>query len=218
MAINTYIDILPTLLKGVIVTVETLVLSAFFAFLIAFIAGLCRLSKNGVVRKVTLIYVELFRGTSLLVQMFWIYFALPLWGLEFSALTAAVIALSLNYGAYASEIVRGAVLAIPKGQVEAAIALNMTPYKKMTRVILPQAIKLMLPSFGNTLIDILKGTALVSMITLGDLTYQALLVRSTNVGLTIEIFTLLIFIYFILALPLIILARWLEYKASVGGA
>jgi polar amino acid transport system permease protein len=218
IAIHTYIDMLPTLFKGVVVTVETLVLSAFFAFIIAFIAGLCRLSKNGILRKVTLIYVELFRGTSLLVQMFWIYFALPLFGLELSALTAGVIVLSLNYGAYASEIVRGAVLAIPKGQVEASIALNMTPYNRMTRVILPQAIKLMLPSFGNTLIDILKGTALVSLITLGDLTYQALLIRSTNVGLTTEIFTLLIFIYFVLALPLIILARWLERRASVGGA
>jgi len=218
IAINTYIEILPTLLKGLVVTVETLVLSAFFAFLIAFIAGLCRLSKNGLVRTVTLVYVEFFRGTSLLVQMFWVFFALPLLGLELSPLTAAVITLSLNYGAYASEIVRGAVLAIPKGQVEASIALNMSPYKRMTRIILPQAVKLMLPNFGNTLIDILKGTSLVSLITLGDVTYQAMLLRSTNISITTEIFTVLIVIYFLLALPLIITARWLERRASLGGA
>ena len=218
IAINTYLDILPTLLKGLVVTLETLVLSAFFAFLIALIAGLCRLSKIRMVRTVTLIYVEFFRGTSLLVQMFWVFFALPLLGLELSHLTAAVITLSLNYGAYASEIVRGAVLAIPKGQVEASIALNMSPFKRMTRIILPQAFKLMLPNFGNTLIDILKGTSLVSLITLGDVTYQAMLLRSTNISLTTEIFTVLIFIYFLLALPLIITARWLERRASLGDA
>jgi polar amino acid transport system permease protein len=103
--------------------------------------------------------------------MFWFYFALPHFGIVLPAFAVAVITMGLNYGAYASEIVRSSILAIPKGQTEAAIALNMTPRQRMWRVILPQAFRLMLPGFGNISIELLKGTALVSLITLNDLTY-----------------------------------------------
>jgi polar amino acid transport system permease protein len=215
--INTYFELIPSLLNGAKVTIQVLVLSIIFTYLIAFIAGLGKLSKNIMISGVSTVYIEVFRGTSLLVQLFWIYFVLPFFGIELSALAAGVIAISLCYGAYASEIVRGAILSIPKGQIEAAIALNMTPFKRMKNIIIPQAIKIMLPGFGNISIELIKGTALVSLITLGDLTYQALTLRNTNVGLTTEIFTSLILIYFIIALPLIFLARWLERRATVGG-
>jgi polar amino acid transport system permease protein len=200
------------------VTIQVLVLSLIFTYLIAFIAGLGKLSKLSIVRGVSSVYIEIFRGTSLLVQLFWIYFVLPFLGLELSAMTAGVVAISLCYGAYASEIVRGAILSIPKGQTEAAVALNMTPFQRMKRIIIPQAIKIMLPGFGNISIELIKGTALVSLITLGDLTYKALTLRNTNVGLTTEIFISLLVIYFVIAIPLIVLARWLERRAAVGGA
>ncbi|MGO4889250.1 ectoine/hydroxyectoine ABC transporter permease subunit EhuC [Anaerobacillus sp. MEB173] len=217
ITINTYFELIPSLLNGAKITIQVLVLSLIFTYSIAFIAGLGKLSKYLIIRGISSVYIEIFRGTSLLVQLFWIYFVLPFFGIELSALAAGVIAMSLCYGAYASEIVRGAILSIPKGQTEAAIALNMTPFQRMRRIIIPQAIKIMLPGFGNISIELIKGTALVSLITLGDLTYHALTLRNTNVGLTTEIFTALIILYFVIALPLIILARWLERRATMGG-
>lgn len=199
-------------------TVKVLLLSAVLAFCIAFVAGFGRLSRFAVVRFITAVFVELFRGTSLLVQMFFFFFALPAFGIELSPFTAGVIALGLNYGAYASEIVRGAILAIPHGQTEAGIALNMTRWQRMRLVILPQAIRIMLPGFGNNLIELLKGTSLVSLITLADLTFQARVLKDNYVGNQVEIFTLLLLMYFVIALPLIFLSRWLEKKASKGVA
>lgn len=218
IAISHYADLLPALLRGAFTTIETFILSAVFAFMIAFVAGLGRLSGNVFIQKAAAVYVEVFRGTSLLVQMFWFYFVLPFFGLELSALAAGVAALALNSGAYASEVVRCSVLAIPKGQTEAAVALNMTPRQRMRRIILPQALKLMLPGFCNISIELLKGTALVSLITLKDLTFQAMSLRSLYVGQTKEIFIMLLILYFILALPLVLLSRWLERRISVGGA
>jgi polar amino acid transport system permease protein len=183
---------------------------------IAFIAGLGRVSKFAVVRRLTSVYVELFRGTSLLVQMFFIFFALPAFGFQFSPFLAGVTALGLNYGAYGSEIVRGAILAIPNGQTEASIALNMTRWQRMRLVILPQAIRMMLPGFGNTSIELLKGTSLVSLITLTDLTYKGLMVQNTNISYTFPVFIVLLFMYFIIALPLIMGVRKLEKNASKG--
>lgn len=209
-------ELLPQLLRGASITVQVTFYSALLTFFIAFIAGLSRLSKNYLVRKATGVYVEIFRGTSLLVQLFWIYFVLPFFGLELSALAAGVIALGMNYGAYASEIVRGSVLAIPKAQTEATIALNMSRWQRMRRIIIPQAFKLMLPGFGNISIELLKGTSLVYFINLADLTNQSMLMRNTNNGQTFEIFTLLLIVYFVLALPLILTARWLERRSSVG--
>jgi polar amino acid transport system permease protein len=217
ISINAYFELIPSLLNGAKVTIQVLVLSIIFTYLIAFIAGLGKLSENIIISGVSSVYIELFRGTSLLVQLFWIYFVLPFFGINLSALAAGVIAISLCYGAYASEIVRGAILSIPKGQTEAAIALNMTAFQRMRNIIIPQAIKIMLPGFGNISIELIKGTALVSLITLGDLTYQALTLRNTNINLTTEIFISLLIIYFIIALPLIVLARWLERRATVGG-
>ncbi|MDQ0340354.1 polar amino acid transport system permease protein [Caldalkalibacillus uzonensis] len=206
------------LLQGVSVTVQLLVYSAIFAFIIAFVAGFGRLSKYGIVRGITITYVEFFRGTSLLVQLFWFFYVLPFFGLELPALMVGVMALAMNYGAYASEIVRSSVLAIPKEQTEAAIALNMTYWQRMRRVILPQAIKIMLPGFGNISIELLKGTALVVLIGVNDVTYMVkqILIPS-GAGTQYEMYLLLLVIYFILALPLILTARWLERRASLGG-
>jgi len=199
------------------VTVQLLIYSAIFAFIIAFIAGFGRLSKYRMIRIITVAYVEFFRGTSLLVQLFWFFYVLPFFGVELPALIVGVMALAMNYGAYASEIVRGSILAIPKGQTEAAIALNMTYWQRMRRVILPQAIKIMLPGFGNISIELLKGTALVVLIGVNDVTYivKQILIPS-GAGTQYEMYLLLLFVYFILALPLVLLARWLERRVSAG--
>lgn len=213
---SAYFDIIPKILPGVIVTIEILLAASCLTILVAFIAGLGRVSRFAIVRRITAIYVELFRGTSLLVQLFWIFFALPAFGFQFTPFLAGVVALGLNYGAYGSEIVRGAIIAIPSGQTEASIALNMTRWQRMRLVILPQAIRMMLPGFGNTLIELLKGTSLVSLITLTDLTYKGLILQNTNISYTFPVFIVLLVLYFIIALPLIVGVRKLEKNVSRG--
>jgi len=109
-------DLLPLLMQGAQVTIQVAFLSMIVALLAAFTAGMCRLSKSPIIRHTTMVYVEIFRGTSLLVQLFWLYYCLPFMGIELPKLLAGVLAIGLNYGAYGSEIVRSAILAIPKGQ------------------------------------------------------------------------------------------------------
>ncbi|WP_213584097.1 ectoine/hydroxyectoine ABC transporter permease subunit EhuC [Paenibacillus sp. J2TS4] len=210
-------DFLPPLMRGVKITLLVMIYSTIVAFLMSFIAGLGRLSKYRVIRFATVVYVEVFRGTSLLVQLFWIYFALPmLIDVRVSAITASVLALGLNYGAYGSEVVRSSILAVPRGQTEATIALNMTPGQRMRLVILPQAFVRMLPSFGNLLIELLKGTSLVSFITVMDLTYQGMILRSYSNYHTTEIFIMLLITYFVIAYALTLIVRWFEKRAAAG--
>lgn len=211
------LDLLPPLLKGLKVTILLTVYSTIIAFCLAFIAGLGRLSKLFLIRWISATYVEVFRGTSLLVQLFWMYFALPmLLDIRLSAMTAAVIALSLNYGAYGSEVVRSSILSVSKGQIEASIALNLTTFQRMWRIIIPQAWAMMLPGFGNLQIELLKGTSLVYLITLTDLTYQGMMLRSYDISQTTAIFAWLLVLYFITAYALTLLIRFAERRASVG--
>jgi polar amino acid transport system permease protein len=207
------LDLLPVLLRGLEITVRLTLTSAVIAFVIAIVAGLGRLAPFAPFRFLAGIYVEIFRGTSVLVQMFWFFFALPLFGITLSPFVAGVAALSLNIGAYGAEIVRGSILSVPKGQIEASIALNMTPGLRMRRVILPQALVSMMPPFGNLLIELLKATALVSLITIPDITFQGVALQQTT-GRTTEIFLWLLVLYFAIAYPLTLGVRWVERRVS----
>lgn len=210
-------EYLPILAKGALVTLEITLLAILLAAIIAFAAGLMRLSRYRLVRTIAAVYVEILRGTSLLVQLFWLYFALPiLLNIQISAMTAAVLALGLNYGAYGSEVVRSSILSIPKGQYEAATALNMSPWLRMRRIILPQALVLMLPSFGNLQIELMKGTSLVYLITLMDLTYQGMVLRTFDSSRTTEIFVLMLILYFILSYSLTMIIRYVERRVVRG--
>src|SRR5699024_1394709 len=137
----TFLDVFIKLSEGLNITVTVLIAAAFFGYLMAFISGLCRLSDNWFVRKFTGFYIEIFRGTSLIVQLFWLYCALPIvFGIDLgSDFWVGVAAIALNYGAYMSEIVRGSILAVAQGQSEAATALNMSRFQRMRLVIMPQA-------------------------------------------------------------------------------
>ena len=211
------LDLLPTLLKGFRITLLLTVYSIAVALCIALITGLTRLSPFRVIRFVATVYVEIFRGTSLLVQLVWMYFALPvLLDIHLSAMSAAVIALGLNYGAYGSEVVRSSILAVPKGQIEASIALNLTPFQRMRRIILPQAWVMMLPGFGNLQIELLKGTSLAYLITLMDLTYQGMMLRSYDMSQTTAIFIWLLILYFVTSYLLTLIIRFAERRAVVG--
>lgn len=206
-------DLLPTLLRGLAVTIQLTLTGGALAFAVAIVIGILRASPLRIVRLISGFYVELFRGTSILVQMFWIFFVLPLepFNVELTALQAGVLSLGLNVGAYGAEVVRGAIQATPKEQIEATVALNMTPMLRLRRVIIPQAMVRILPPFGNLIIELLKATSLVSLITLGDITLQALTLRQT-VGRTAEVFTLLLLIYFLIAYPLTVGIRWIESR------
>lgn len=204
-------DLLPQLLKGAAVTVEITAMAALLSLVLAFVAGIARLSRIRPVRALAAVYVETFRGTSALVQLFWLFFVLPQLGIALSPITVAVVGLGLNIGAYGAEVVRGAILAVPKGQVEAAVALNMTEWQTMRRVVLPQAALAMLPPWGNLLIELLKATALVSLITISDLAFNAYRLNQATFR-TAEIFGLVLVLYFAIALVVTSGVRALERR------
>ena len=135
--------------------------------------GLGRASAHAALRLPCAAYIEFFRGTSLIVQLFWLYFVLPPLGVRLEAMTAAILGITLNYGAYGAEIVRGALGSVPQGQVQAARALGLSPWQVLRHVVAPQAMTIFVRPWGNLMIQLLKATSLVSLITIADLTFRA---------------------------------------------
>jgi polar amino acid transport system permease protein len=207
------------LMRGAWVTIQLTVWSTIFGAMLSFAGGIGKVSGNGFARWISVVYIEIFRGTSLLVQLFWLFFALPVAGqaigvdLRMSPVVAGVLALSLNIGAYGAEVVRGAIQSVSHDQYEAAKALNFTPRQALWRIALPQAIPEMMPTFGNLAVQNLKDTALVSLITLQDLAFRAEQLRNFTQDST-TIFTIVLFMYFGMALVLTAIMKLLE--RSVG--
>jgi polar amino acid transport system permease protein len=206
---------LALILQGALVTAQLTVMGAALALVAAFAAGLGRIAPLAPVRWLATVYIEFFRGTSIFVQLFWVYFVLPFAGISLSPLMAGVLALGLNVGAYAAEVVRGAILSVPKDQYEATIALNLTRFHRMRHVILPQALPLMLPTFGNNAIELLKATAVVSLISLTDMTFQAQVVRAQT-GSTLIPFATILILYFAMAMIITLGVRALERRLTRG--
>jgi polar amino acid transport system permease protein len=208
--------IVPVLLEGLAPTVIATVGGIVLTIVLSFSAGLALLSSHRWVRGVTRVYVEGFRGTSEVVQLFWIYFVLPLLvGLQLVPLFAGVLVLGLNHGAYGAEIVRGAVQSVPRAQYEGAIALSLSPAQRMRRVILPQAVVEMLPPFNNLFIQLLKSTAILSLITVPDVTRQGVQVLVPNMGSEIiTIFISMLLIYLVLSVLITVVMRFAERVAA----
>jgi polar amino acid transport system permease protein len=206
-------DLLPDLLRGLVVTLQLTAGGACVALVLAFAGGLGRTSGNRLVRSAAVVYIEIFRGTSALVQLFWAYFVLPFFGIHIEAMAAGILVLGLNIGAYGSEVVRGAIQAVPPGQYEAATALSLSPRRAFWRIALPQALPVMVPSAGNLLIELLKSTALVSLITTSELTFTAQTLRASTLR-TSEIFVLVLLMYFAVALVFTAGMRTLEQRLS----
>ncbi len=185
-------------MDGAGVTVLVWVLAAALAVPAALASGMARLSGSRIVRFVAGIYIEFFRGTSALVQLFILFFVMPFFGLTLSPLVAGIVTLGLNEGSYGADVVRGAIQAVPKGQSEAAVTLGMSRWARFRRVILPQAFVEMLPPAGNLAIDLLKLTSLVSLVTLADITFQAQGLR-LGAGDPLVIFAVLLTVYFVLS-------------------
>lgn len=203
------------ILTGAVATVELTVMSCLLALILAMLAGIALTSDHMAARAVTRIYVEIFRGTSVFVQLFAAYFVLPFIGVSLTPLQSGVLALGLNGGAYGAEVVRASVNAVGRDQREATIALNLTRWQALWWVILPQAVVFMLPSFGNIAIELMKGTAVASLITVSELTFQAQVVRGQT-GDTAMPFLLILVIYLLIASALISFVRWLERRFGRG--
>jgi polar amino acid transport system permease protein len=208
---------LPALLKGAEVTALIAVASMLLGAVFAFAAGLARFAGGRLLSWIALVYIEIFRGTSLLVQLFWLYYALPLIGISFDPITTGIVGLALNIGAYGAEVVRGALKAVPDSQHEAARALNFGGGQALFRIVLPQAVVEMMPAFGNLAVQNLKDTALVSLISISDLTFQAQRLRNISLD-SVTIYSLTLVGYFIMALILVGFMRWLETALRRGPA
>lgn len=208
-------DLVPPLLDGLWVTLQLTAGGALLACVMAWLGGLAKLSDRRTLRWPAIVYVEVFRGTSALVQLFWFFFALPLLGINLTPMTAGTLVLGLNIGAYGAEIVRGGIQSIDRGQFEAGTALNLTALQRLWFVIAPQALVHMLPSAGNLLIELLKSTALVSLITLNDLTFTGMILRAESLR-TAEIFGILLLIYFAVAQSTAFLIRRAEARLKHG--
>lgn len=208
-------ELLPLLMKGTLVTIEIAVCSILLAIVMAGFATTLRAAPYRIMRWTGNVYVEIFRGTSLLVQLFWLFFVLPLppFDVHLTPFTVAIVGLGLHYGAYGSEILRGALRSVPGGQFEAALALNMPPAARMRRIVLPQAMINALPPATNLMIELLKGTSLVSLITLSDLTFRARQLDESTFK-TAEIFGLTLLIYFVLAQVIVAVMRYFERRVS----
>ena len=204
----------PKFSSAAITTVQVFVYSSLLAVIISIIFGIMRLSKNLIIQVLATIYIEFYRGTSLIIQMFWIYYVLPLFGLPLPALLAGVLALGMNFGAYGAEVLRAGILAVPKGQWEGALALNFSKAKRMQRIIIPQIYPIILPPAANLAVELLKGTALVSLITIVDLMFVAKQINMMT-WLSAQSFGLALLIYFVMArFVLVPFLRWLEVLAA----
>ncbi|MBO2449690.1 ectoine/hydroxyectoine ABC transporter permease subunit EhuC [Actinomadura barringtoniae] len=203
----------PLLWHGAGKTLQLTLYSAVFALVLAFLFGLMGTSTHLWLRAIGRTYVEFFRGLPALILMFWFFYSLPLVGFRLETLFCGVLALSLNYGAYGAEVVRGSINAVPKAQYEATIALNMRPMQRMRRVLMPQAVPLMLPPFGNLLIELLKATAIVSLISISDLMFGAEKLRAST-GKTVTVYLIILVVYFVIAQVLQVLVRLLERRSQ----
>lgn len=209
---TTLLNFLPQLWEGIQTTLILTVVGAIGAVIVAVVLGLTMTSSHAWLRIPARIIVEFFRGTSLLVQLFWLFYVLPLLGFDLYPIACGIGALALNYGAYSAEVVRSSIKTVDKGQWEAAIALSLSPTRRMIRVIFPQAWALMIPSLATLLIQLLKGTAVVSFITLQDLTEKITQLRQSTD--TYFAFSIGLIIYFIIAWLLQEGMNYLERKAT----
>jgi polar amino acid transport system permease protein len=198
------------LLRGLWVTIQIWIPSIVMGLIGGFFIAQARLSKSKWLSGGSLVYVELFRDTPVLIQLIWFFYAFPiLIGVQLTPFSAALLGLTLNTTAYASEIFRGGIKSIHRGQMEGAKAIGMTEGQAMRRVILPQVIKRMLPAFTNRVIEVAKMSSLASVISVHELMYQGRLLSSTYYR-PFEILTAVAFIYFVLIYPGTFLAGRLE--------
>lgn len=211
---GTIVHYFPFLVQGSILTLKISVISLIFGFLFGLIGALLKLSSNRILFWIGTFYVWIIRSTPLLVQLFLIYFGLPQLGIDLGPFMSGVLALAVNTGAYNAETIRGGIISVPSGQMEAARSLGMGPALAMRRIILPQAIRMAIPALGNNFVILIKDTSLVSTITLVELTLTAQrLIGSTYKPF--EMYLMAAFLYAVLTTATSFLLGKLENRIAV---
>lgn len=213
--VKALLDALPFLSLGVGTTVYITLMAIMLGTALGMVVGLARTSRVGPLRALATAYVELIRGTPLLVQLYIVYFGLVQFGLQLEARPAAIIALGVNSGAYVAEIVRAGIASVGKKQAEAAYALGMTGYQTMRLVILPQAVRIMIPPLGNEFVTLIKESSLASVIGTQELMKQAGFVVSRTYQ-TFSTYAGAAIIYFVLTTITSALLRRVERVVSRG--
>jgi len=208
---------LPMLWQGAVVTMTITLAAIAVGIVFAFVFGVMRVEGGPILSTVALCYTEVFRGTSLFVQLFWFYYALPLVGLSFDPVTTGILVLAAHAGGYGSEIVRGALSSVSVQQLEAARALNFSRLQTLFRISLPQAVVEMMPAFGNLAIETLKLSSLVSLISIADLTFSAQSIRNITLD-SASIYSVTLLCYFAMSLLLMVGVRLIERFVRRGNA
>ena len=209
------VEYLPDLLFAAVTSVELTVCVMLIGLVFGLIIALMRLSRSRTLRILSTTYVEVIRGTPCLLQLFYIYFVLPAFGIRFDPFMAGVTGLAVNYSAYLSEVYRAGILAVPRGQLEASQALGMSRRLMMRLIILPQAIRVVVPPLGNYFISLFKDTSLVSIVTVKELMFTGQIIAATNFQY-FTIFTIIGIIYFALSYPSSLCVSYLERRMKVG--
>ena len=206
---------LELLVSGLWVTIYATILGTALAVLVAFALGMLSLEHHVAPRTIARIIVEFFRGTSLIVQLFWIVYAMPLLlGYKLNNVVAAILALGLNFGAYGAEVVRGAIKAVPKPQREACTALNLTALHAFRRVILPQALPLMIPPAGNLTVQLIKSTPLMFLVGTVDLFTVGDMIRQGQPGSVALVYLGVLVVFFLLSMAVVAITQLLENWAK----
>ncbi|HEY8891547.1 MAG TPA: amino acid ABC transporter permease [Clostridium sp.] len=208
-----YMDITAYILQGSILTIEVYIATIIFSIPLGILGALIKVSNLKILNKAVDIYTWLFRGTPLLLQLFFTYFGLPIIGIRFSPFTAAALTFSLNYGAYFTEIFRSGIQSIDKGQYEAAKVLGLNYRQTMSKIILPQAFKRIIPPMCNEGITLIKDTALLAAIGLQDILRAAREIVTRD--FTITPFIIAAIIYLIFTSVIVMAFKKLEKKYSV---
>ncbi|MCY1284388.1 L-cystine transport system permease protein YecS [compost metagenome] len=211
MFLQNILDFLPILLKGAVVTLQVTAGSFLLSSLIGLVFALMMVSKVRAISMFAIGLVNIIRGLPIIVQLFYIYFVLPDFGIQLSAFQAGVIGLGIAYSAYQAENFRAGIQAIHQGQIEAAESLGMRGAMVMRRVVLPQAFRIALPPYGNTLVMMLKDSSLVSTITVAEMTRAGQLIASSTFE-NMTVYTLVALLYLLLSLPLSFALRRLEAR------
>jgi polar amino acid transport system permease protein len=205
------VEFMPILLLGVRNTIVVTIGSLLLSTVLGLMWALMRVSGIRALSAVAIVVVNVIRGIPIIVQLFYIYFVLPDFGVTLTALQAAIIGLGIAYSAYQSENFRAGIEAIDRGQMEAAHSIGMGWTMTMRRVVLPQAVRIMLPPYGNIMIMMLKDSSQASTITVGELALQGKLIASSTFKNT-TVFTLVAALYLVMSVPLMVLVGWLERR------
>jgi polar amino acid transport system permease protein len=205
------VEFMPILLTGVKLTILVTIGSLILSTVLGLVWAMMRVSGVRALSGTAIVIVNVIRGIPIIVQLFYIYFVLPDFGITLTALQAAIIGLGIAYSAYQSENFRAGIEAIERGQIEAAYSLGLSWALTMRKVVLPQAIRIVLPPYGNIMIMMLKDSSQASTITVAELALQGKLIASSTFQNT-TVFTLVAALYLVMSVPLIVLAGWLERR------